>query len=103
MLAGPGILGTLTFAPIVLALFYSSKFVGAAPVLQWFCLGITLRVIRGDSMVGVTNGERVAIDRGGAVHRTPLAGDDRIRFLVEEAGLSEEIARTLPADVPPPA
>ena len=62
-----------------------------------------VRLIRGDSMVGIANGERVAIDRGGVVHRTPLVDDDRIRFLVDEAGLSEEIARKLPADLPPPA
>ena len=62
-----------------------------------------VRLIRGDSMVGVTNGERVEIDGAGDVHRAPLAGDDRIRFLVDEAGLSEEIARMLPIDLPPPA
>jgi enterobacterial common antigen flippase len=45
LLAGPGGLATLTFAPIVIELFYSAKFAAAVPVLQWVCLGAVLRVI----------------------------------------------------------
>src|SRR5260370_11437708 len=45
LLAGPGIIATLTLAPIVLALFYSSKFGGAVEILRWICLGVALRVI----------------------------------------------------------
>jgi antigen flippase len=45
LLAGPGVLGTLTFAALVIALCYSSKFSEAVPVLRWICLGTTLRVI----------------------------------------------------------
>jgi antigen flippase len=45
LLAGPGIIATLTFAPIVIALFYSSKFGGAVDILRWICLGVALRVI----------------------------------------------------------
>jgi PST family polysaccharide transporter len=45
LLAGPGILGTLTFAPAVIAAFYSSKFMPAADILQWICLGIALQVV----------------------------------------------------------
>ena len=45
LLAGPGVIATLTFAPIVVTLFYSAKFVAAVEVLRWFCLGMTLRVI----------------------------------------------------------
>jgi PST family polysaccharide transporter len=45
LLAGPGVIATLTFAPIVIALFYSAKFVGAMEILRWFCLGMALRVI----------------------------------------------------------
>jgi len=45
LLAGPGVIGTLTFAPLVIALFYTSKFEGAVEVLRWLCLGMTLRVI----------------------------------------------------------
>jgi PST family polysaccharide transporter len=45
LFAGPGILATITFAPIVMTLFYSPKFVAAAEILQWFCLGIALQVV----------------------------------------------------------
>jgi antigen flippase len=45
LLAGPGIIATLTFAPLVIALFYSAKFVEAAETLRWICLGMALRVI----------------------------------------------------------
>lgn len=45
LLAGPGIIATLTFAPLVIALFYSTKFEGAVQLLRWLCLGMTLRVV----------------------------------------------------------
>ncbi|MGZ5027593.1 MAG: O-antigen translocase [Methylobacter sp.] len=45
LLAGPGVVATLTFAPLVIALFYTPKFEGAVEILRWLCLGMTLRVI----------------------------------------------------------
>ena len=45
MLAGPGAIATLTFAPLVIALFYSSRFGAAVGVLRWICLGTILQVI----------------------------------------------------------
>lgn len=45
LLAGPGVIATLTFAPLVIALFYSSRFGHAVEVLRWICLGATLQVI----------------------------------------------------------
>jgi PST family polysaccharide transporter len=45
LLAGPGVLATLTFAPLVLGIFYSSKFVQAVPILRWLSLGTVLQVI----------------------------------------------------------
>ena len=45
LLAGPGVIATLTFAPLVIALFYSAKFDAAVEILRWICLGMTLRVI----------------------------------------------------------
>ncbi|MGH8613178.1 MAG: O-antigen translocase [Gammaproteobacteria bacterium] len=45
LLAGPGVIATLAFAPIVIALFYSAKFDAAVEILRWICLGMTLRVI----------------------------------------------------------
>jgi enterobacterial common antigen flippase len=45
LLAGPGVIATLTLAPVVIALFYSTKFSAAVGILRWFCLGMTLRVV----------------------------------------------------------
>jgi len=45
LLAGPGVIATLTFAPLVISLFYSAKFGGAVEVLRWVCLGATLQVV----------------------------------------------------------
>jgi PST family polysaccharide transporter len=45
LLAGPGVLATLTFAPVVIALFYSAKFGAAVGILRWICLGAILQVI----------------------------------------------------------
>jgi antigen flippase len=45
LLAGPGVIATLTFAPLVISLFYSSKFAPAVGVLRWVCLGAALQVV----------------------------------------------------------
>ncbi len=45
LMAGPGILATLTLAPLVITLFYTAAFAPAADILRWICLGMMLRVI----------------------------------------------------------
>ena len=45
LLAGPGVIATLTFAPLVIAVFYASTFHGAVEPLRWICLGMALRVV----------------------------------------------------------
>jgi PST family polysaccharide transporter len=45
LLAGPGIIATVTYAPFALMLFYSSKFGAAAELLRWICIGMSLRVL----------------------------------------------------------
>lgn len=45
LLAGPGVIATLTFAPLVIAVFYSTKFGAAVEILRWICLGAMLQVI----------------------------------------------------------
>jgi PST family polysaccharide transporter len=45
LLAAPGILATITFAPLVIDAFYSEEFGGAVVLLRWFCMGMALRVI----------------------------------------------------------
>jgi PST family polysaccharide transporter len=44
LLAGPGVLGTLTFAPLVIHVFYAANFAPAVEILRWICLGMVLRV-----------------------------------------------------------
>ena len=44
LMAGPGLLGTLTFAPLIIQLFYSAKFGPAVEILRWNCLGMLLQV-----------------------------------------------------------
>jgi enterobacterial common antigen flippase len=45
LLAGPGIIATITFAPLVIPLLYSNKFAEAVEILRWICLGMALRII----------------------------------------------------------
>ena len=45
LLAGPGLLATLTLAPLMMSLFYSPEFHGAADLLRWICLGMMLRIV----------------------------------------------------------
>lgn len=45
LIAAPGIVATLIFAPLVIQLFYSTAFTAAYQVLRWQILGIFLRVV----------------------------------------------------------
>ncbi len=45
LLAGPGVIATLTLAPPILVLLYSAQFDSAANVLRWICLGMMLRIV----------------------------------------------------------
>jgi enterobacterial common antigen flippase len=45
LLGGPGVIATLTFAPLVIALFYSAKFAAAVGILRWICLGAALQAV----------------------------------------------------------
>lgn len=45
LLAGPGVIATLTFAPLIIGLFYTPQFHAAVDVLRWLCLGMALRII----------------------------------------------------------
>jgi PST family polysaccharide transporter len=46
LLALPGLMVTLCFAPWIVHVFYSSAFFPAATLLQWFILGCVIRVIQ---------------------------------------------------------
>ena len=45
LVAGPGVLITLTFTPLVMMLFYSAKFMAATGVMRWICVGTLLQVV----------------------------------------------------------
>ena len=45
MMATPAIIATLLFAPVVINVFYSTKFIPAYGILRWQILGVFLRVI----------------------------------------------------------
>ena len=45
LLAGPGVIASLTLAPLVIAIFFSAKFGAAVSILRWVCLGAMLQVI----------------------------------------------------------
>ncbi|QFU17869.1 O-antigen translocase [Microvirga thermotolerans] len=45
LLAGPGVIGTLTFAPLIMTIFYSTDFNAASTLLRWLGLGMMLRVV----------------------------------------------------------
>jgi hypothetical protein len=55
----------------------------------------------GEAIVGASGGQRVEINGTGVV-RQRLEGDGRLRLLVDELGMKEEIARRLPPDTPTP-
>lgn len=45
LLAGPGVLATLTFAPLVISPFYSARFAPALGILSWICFGTIIQVV----------------------------------------------------------
>jgi N-hydroxyarylamine O-acetyltransferase len=65
-----------------------------------FNFQLNFNLVRGDGRVGVGMGERVEIAADGSVTRGPLT--DRLTYLVDELGVSEELARQIPEDIPTP-
>ena len=45
LLAVPGVLFTLTFAPLILKIFYSNEFLPAISILRWQVLGVLMQVV----------------------------------------------------------
>lgn len=61
-----------------------------------------VRMNRDTSVIGSAFGQRIEIDESGRAVQRPLPACDRIRFLVEEIGIHEELAAMVPPDVPTP-
>lgn len=69
-----------------------------------FNFQLSARLLRGDDVVGFGLGRRCEIDALGRMQSGPLEGEERVRYLVEVLGMSEEVAAALPPDLatPPP-
>jgi N-hydroxyarylamine O-acetyltransferase len=61
-----------------------------------------VRTNREAAVIGAAFGRRVEIDASGAAVQRPLQTSERIRFLVEEVGIDEELAAMVPLDLPTP-
>jgi N-hydroxyarylamine O-acetyltransferase len=67
-----------------------------------FNFELSARVMRGGATIGVSPGQRFAIDVDGSISSSPQDHAARRRFLVEELGISEDVAQRLPDDRPVP-
>ena len=63
---------------------------------------LSVRVNRGDTVIGVAFGHSVSILGDGSVVRTPLTPSERRRLLIEDVGITEALVMQLPDDVPTP-
>lgn len=60
------------------------------------------RANRNGTVVGTAFGQRIEFDATGNALQRGLEAHERLRFLVEDLGISEEIAAMVPADIPTP-
>lgn len=67
-----------------------------------FNYGLFARVHRSGGVLLAVRGERVFVDAAGREARAPLQGAARLRFLIDELGIDETFARSVPDDVPMP-
>jgi N-hydroxyarylamine O-acetyltransferase len=72
---------------------------------EWspFNYELNTRLQRGSESLGAAGGQRFVFHTDGTLDASPLEGEERTRFLVEDIGISEGIARRVPPDltVPP--
>ena len=69
-----------------------------------FNYALSARLNEGRRVIGASFGQRAETDPEGKVTVRPFSGDERVAFLVENLGISEEMAHRLPPDqeMPPP-
>jgi N-hydroxyarylamine O-acetyltransferase len=63
---------------------------------------LNVRIMKADTSVGVSAGQRFAFDADGSLSTSRLDQEGRVRLLVEEIGIAEEIAVRVPDDRPVP-
>jgi len=63
---------------------------------------VSARLNRGDRVVGLSFGHAASIESDGSACKEPTRHAERVRVLIEELGMSEEIVSRLPEDVPTP-
>jgi arylamine N-acetyltransferase len=79
-----------------------SRFHEATRAWSPFNFNLNLNLVRGDGRLGAGLGNRIVVDANGNATGTPIAGETRKRFLVDEVGISEEVADQVPEDLPMP-
>ncbi|TFH25626.1 MAG: hypothetical protein E4H03_00145 [Myxococcales bacterium] len=65
-----------------------------------FNFSLSVNSIRGNSRIGAALGKVMTFDERGEHAARPVELPERRRFLVEEVGMSEQIVRELPDDIP---
>jgi hypothetical protein len=63
---------------------------------------LSVRVNRGDKVIGVASGHSISLLADGSVVRAPLTPAERRRLLIEDVGITEALVMQLPDDVPTP-
>jgi N-hydroxyarylamine O-acetyltransferase len=79
-----------------------ASFHGQTRAWSPFNYELNVRINRGDSVVGAAFGHAVSLNPDGSASRKPISQEERVRLLVDDIGMSEEIASRLPADTPTP-
>ena len=59
---------------------------------------LSTRLLRRGESIGVAQGQRFVFRADGSLDASPLVGEERTRFLVEEMGIAETIAAKVPRD-----
>lgn len=67
-----------------------------------FNFELSARLMKGDASVGISAGQRFRFAADGTLAVTQLDRSERVRFLVQEIGISEELAGQIPDDRPAP-
>jgi N-hydroxyarylamine O-acetyltransferase len=67
-----------------------------------FNFEVAARLNRGQGVTGLAFGHAIELRGDGSTSRTPVAHEERVRFLIEDLGFSEQILRRLPHDAPTP-